>query len=74
MMLFLHILAEPSAPKAKADMELLSSAADLIRSMPIHRLTPHETGHIELVNDFITELVRLGNCAIFKTSREIGKG
>ncbi|KAH8656320.1 hypothetical protein BGZ61DRAFT_500281 [Ilyonectria robusta] len=72
MMLFLHVLAEPLAPQAKADLELLSSAADLIRSMPIQRLTPHEIGHIRLVNDFITELTRLGNCAIFKAEMEMG--
>ncbi|KAG5654927.1 hypothetical protein KAF25_010972 [Fusarium avenaceum] len=71
MMLFLHILAEPLAPKAKADIELLSSAADLICSMPIHRRTPYETGHIQLVNEFISEMTRLGNCAISKTIREV---
>ncbi|KAH6950316.1 fungal-specific transcription factor domain-containing protein [Ilyonectria sp. MPI-CAGE-AT-0026] len=66
MTLFLHILAEPLAPLARSDLELLSSAVDLINSIPIRRLTLYEIGHIQLVNDFITELVRLGNCVIYQ--------
>lgn len=70
MTLFLHILAEPLAPLAKSDLELLSSARDLVNNMPIRRLTPYEIGHKQLVKDFITELVRLGNCAISKARIE----
>ncbi|EGU75772.1 hypothetical protein FOXB_13684 [Fusarium oxysporum f. sp. conglutinans Fo5176] len=33
MMLFLHVLAEPLAPQSKSDLELLSSAAGLIRKL-----------------------------------------
>lgn len=71
MTLFLHVLAEPLAPLAKTDLDLLRSAADLIRNMPIRRPTLHEIGHIHLVNDFITELIRLGNCAILKAEMEM---
>ncbi|KAK2685239.1 hypothetical protein QWA68_015961 [Fusarium oxysporum] len=73
-MLFLQILAEPLASQAKADIELLSSAAELIRGMPIQKPTQHEIDHIQLVNDFITELIRLGKCAISKAGREMATG
>lgn len=74
MTLFLHILAEPMAPQAQPDLELLSLAAELIRSMPLQRSTPREISHIKLVNDFLAELIRLGNCAILRTRREMGLG
>ncbi|CAM1502204.1 Fc.00g041880.m01.CDS01 [Cosmosporella sp. VM-42] len=70
MTLFFNILMNPLDPQAKEDLELLSSAADLIRSMPIRRLTSHEIGHIKMVDDFVAELIRLGNCAILKQTRE----
>ncbi|EWZ86480.1 hypothetical protein BFJ63_vAg8790 [Fusarium oxysporum f. sp. narcissi] len=70
MMLFLHVLAEPLAPQSKSDLELLSLAAGLIRSMPILRLTAREAGHVQLVTDFITELARLGNCAVNNAEKE----
>jgi hypothetical protein len=69
MILFFHVLAEPLDPQAKVDLRLLSSVAGLIRNIPIGSLTPHEIGHIRLASDFITELVRLGNCAIRKARK-----
>ena len=60
----------PLDPQSKADLELLSSAADLIRSMPIRRLTAYEIGHIKMVDDFVAEMLRLGNCAIMKETRQ----
>lgn len=70
MTLFLHVLAEPLAPLAKSDLELLASTRDLVNNMPIRRLTPYEVGHKQLVKDFIAELVRLGNCAISRARME----
>lgn len=71
--LFFNILINPLDPQAKADLELLSSAVDLIRSMPIRRLTPYEIGHIKMVDDFVAELLHLGNCAISRARREKGQ-
>lgn len=70
MTLFFNVLLHPLDTQAKLDLGLLSSAADLIRSMPIRRLTRYEIGHLKMVDDFIAELIRLGNCAISKAKRE----
>ncbi|KAH7112251.1 hypothetical protein B0J13DRAFT_590915 [Dactylonectria estremocensis] len=70
MILFFNVLLNPLNTQAKLDLELLSSAADLIRSMPIRRLTEYEIEHLKMVNDFVAELIRLGNCAICKAEGE----
>ncbi|KAF7560408.1 hypothetical protein G7046_g3743 [Stylonectria norvegica] len=70
MTLFFNVLLHPLDPQAKEDLELLSSAADLVRNMPVRKLTPYEVGHVKLVDDFVDELIRLGNCAIEKEQRE----
>jgi hypothetical protein len=70
MTIFLNILMNPLEPQAKLDLDLLSSATDLVRSMPVRRLTPYEIGHIKMVNEFVAELIRLGNCAISKADIE----
>lgn len=70
MNLFFNVLLYPLDTQAKLDLGLLSSAADLIRSMPIRRLTRYEIEHLKMVDDFIAELIRLGNCAISKAKGE----
>lgn len=70
MTLFFNILINPLDPQSKEDMELLNSAADLIRSMPVRKVTAYEIGHIKMVDDFVAEMLRLGNCAIEKETRE----
>lgn len=70
MSIFFNILMHPLEDQAKVDLELLSSAADLVKSMPASRLTPHELAYMKLVNDFVAELIRLCNCAIAKATRE----
>ncbi|KAH6888188.1 fungal-specific transcription factor domain-containing protein [Thelonectria olida] len=70
MTIFLNILKNPLEPQAKLDLDLLSSATDLVRSMPVRRLTLYEIGHIKMVNEFVAELIRLGNCAILKADIE----
>ncbi len=61
---------KPLAPEAREDIDLLSSAIDLVRKLPIRRLTTHEIVHIKMVNDFIDELVRLSKGAVIKAERE----
>lgn len=51
-------------------MLLLESATELVRKLPIRRLTTHEVAHLKLVNDFILELAWLGSCAIRKAEGE----
>ena len=70
--LFFNILMDPLNPQAPLDLECLRSANDLIQSMPIRRLTAHEIGHMKMVEMFVDELVRLGNCAILKARKEKG--
>ncbi|KAH7115347.1 hypothetical protein B0J13DRAFT_572360 [Dactylonectria estremocensis] len=70
MILFFNVLLNPLDTQAELDLELLSSAADLIRRMPIRRLTRYEIEHFKMVDDFVAELIRLGNCAISKARGE----
>ncbi|KPM39867.1 hypothetical protein AK830_g6707 [Neonectria ditissima] len=74
MTLFLNIIMDPLDPQAKHDIELLSAAAELVRNMPVRKMTSHEIGHIKLVNDFVAELARLANCAIAKATIERDQG
>ncbi|KAK2470461.1 hypothetical protein H9L39_18078, partial [Fusarium oxysporum f. sp. albedinis] len=68
--LFFNVLQNPHDMQAKLDLELLRSAADLIRRMPIRRLTEYEIEHFKMVDDFVVELIRLGICAISKANGE----
>ena len=70
MALFFNVLQNPHDMQATLDLELLRSAADLIRRMPIRRLTEYEIEHFKMVDDFIAELIRLGICAISKANGE----
>lgn len=72
--IFFNILMKPLASEAKEDISLLSSAIDIVRRLPIRRLTTHEVVHIKMVNDFIAELVRLGKSAIRKAEMEKAMG
>lgn len=74
MTLFLNIIMYPLGPQAELDINLLSAAADLIRSMPMRKLASYEIGHMKLVNDFVAELLRLAHCAIAKAQREREQG
>ncbi|KAJ4259713.1 hypothetical protein NW762_007644 [Fusarium torreyae] len=68
--LFFNVLMHPLHERAEQDLELLQSAGDLVNSLPVRRLTPHEISYMKMVNDFVVELVRLGRSAIAKATRE----
>ncbi|KAM0236642.1 hypothetical protein ACHAP5_009278 [Fusarium lateritium] len=68
--LFFNILMHPLDERTEGDLDLLSVAAELISSLPVQRLTPHEISHMRLVSEFAAELVRLCRCGIEKASRE----
>ncbi|KND87494.1 putative transcriptional regulatory protein [Tolypocladium ophioglossoides CBS 100239] len=70
MTLFFNILRNPLDDQAILDVELLSAASELIRSMPIRRVTPHETAYLRKADEFVAELSRLGKCAIAKSQSE----
>lgn len=65
--IFCNILLKPRNPQAQDDLVLLKTASDLIKQMRTRRLTPKETLHMKLVEDFIAELIKLGHCAITKS-------
>lgn len=62
--IFCNILTKPNEPNAKHDLTLLGAAPELIKKMRQRRLTPNELMHMTQVEEFIMELIRLGNCAI----------
>lgn len=68
--LFVNILTDPLKPQAKSDLDLMRSAAILIRNMPGYNLSYHEAGSMQSVDCFVDELIRLGNCAILKSAQE----
>lgn len=74
MSLFLNIIMYPLDPQAKFDIDLLSEAAYLVRSMPVRKMTAYEMSHMKLVNDFVAELIRLAHCAIAKATMERDQG
>ena len=70
MSLFVNILIHPFGSSAQSDMETLSSAVGITRSIPTASLSIQEMEHIEEMGDFMTELARLGGCAIWKAKKE----
>lgn len=78
MAIFLNVLDYPLAPTVESDLKLLASAATTIRAMPIPRLTRRELAHLDMMDDFVAELVRLGNRAtqmeLLRRQQECGSG
>lgn len=74
MCLFLNVLESPMAPQAESDLELLSSAAETIRSIPAARMTSREISHMQSMDRLVAELVRLGNSAIALERRRQNSG
>ncbi|KAG5983902.1 hypothetical protein E4U55_006814 [Claviceps digitariae] len=64
MTLFFNILQNPGHSLAVHDMKLLGKASQIIRRMPIRRVTPHETEYLVKMDRVAAELSRLSNCAI----------
>ncbi|KAJ5553258.1 hypothetical protein N7494_002636 [Penicillium frequentans] len=69
--LFLNIVIHPLDKQAQRDLELLISAANMIRNMPMVTLTQRETNLIQETASFVMRLVWLGSCAMTKAEREI---
>lgn len=72
MILFFNILRYPLADQATSDVELLKSSTHLIKSMPMKNATSYDVKYLQRIEDFISELSRLGECAIEKARS--GKG
>lgn len=70
MSLFFNILRNPHHEYAVHDVELIISAVDIIRSMPMRRVTARETAYLQRMDVFLVELSRLARCAIDKRRGE----
>ncbi|PNP39985.1 hypothetical protein TGAMA5MH_08251 [Trichoderma gamsii] len=68
--LFFNILRNPRHEYAAHDMELLTLATKVIRSMPILRVTTHEVEYLRKMDAFVEELGRLSQAAIAKAQNE----
>jgi hypothetical protein len=68
--LFLNIVIHPLDAQSRIDLELLISAANTIRNMPVRALTKSEVSHIRELSKFVMRLVWLGTCAVTKAERE----
>lgn len=62
----------PLFTQAQLDLELLISAANLIRGIQSHALTKREMDRVQETSNFIMRLVWLGSCAVTKAKREDG--
>lgn len=62
----------PINPNTDIDLELLNSAPMLIKQMRLQRLARDEMDQLRMIDDFVAELVRLANCAVFKARQERG--
>jgi hypothetical protein len=64
VIVFCNVLYNPTADRAREDVELLDSIPTLIKGMRVRQPTPSEVVHLRMLDAFIAEMVRLANCAI----------
>ncbi|KAG9249797.1 uncharacterized protein F5Z01DRAFT_684377 [Emericellopsis atlantica] len=70
MSLFVNILIHPLGEGADSDLEHLTTAVGVIRSIPLGNLSADEIDYVQAMCDFMMELIRLGNCAIWKAKKD----
>lgn len=66
MNLFFSILQNPGHELASHDIELLGQTSQIIRSIPMRRVTSHEMKYLMKMDKLVAELCRLAKCAIEK--------
>lgn len=71
MALFMNLPLHPSDPRARNDLDLLASCATFFQDIAMEDLTNDDMDCIQELNRFISELVRLGNSAIWKAKRQL---
>ncbi|KAK3684132.1 fungal-specific transcription factor domain-containing protein [Podospora appendiculata] len=67
---FCGILLNPLDPRTDEDLKLLAAAPELMKTIRTRALTLDEMVHLRMVEDFLMELTRLGNCAVLKARQE----
>ena len=69
--IFCNILQNPLDPQSTKDLSLLRTATGIMERVFLRQLSSvNEIVHIRLIEDFVTELNRLAQCAIEKAMRE----
>lgn len=63
MSVFLNILSNPQDQQAEEDLRLLQKTPDIIRNIQ-SPLTHNAHTHVDVIEGFVAEMVRLGTCAI----------
>ncbi|EEY20274.1 C6 zinc finger domain-containing protein [Verticillium alfalfae VaMs.102] len=69
MAIFVNVLIHPLSPGPQNDLKILIEAIETIQSIPLRRLSYDETIYLQELSDFIMELFRLGNSAIWKAKK-----
>ncbi|KAJ3534987.1 hypothetical protein NM208_g7319 [Fusarium decemcellulare] len=66
MTLFMNILLHPLDARVQTDLGILASSVSIFQGLPAQPLTNREIECIQEISNFVAELVRLGNAAIWK--------
>ncbi|KAI5287316.1 hypothetical protein KEM54_006081 [Ascosphaera aggregata] len=70
LVLFSNLLLSPLDDQAASDLILLEQVPDTIKRLKFRIQSQRENSHVKRVYDFVSELVRLGKCAVAKARRE----
>jgi len=68
--IFGNTLLHPLEPQAEHDMKLLEFTADLIKRIRSQPYIPIDNLDISRMDSFVSEILRLGKCAIATARRE----
>ncbi|KAH7014422.1 uncharacterized protein B0I36DRAFT_389324 [Microdochium trichocladiopsis] len=66
--IFCHILLDPVSPTVQEDLALIGCVPGIVRSLGERRRRPHPRDSVfyNMVDELCAELIRLGNCAVYR--------
>ncbi|EFW99469.1 c6 zinc finger domain containing protein [Grosmannia clavigera kw1407] len=70
MTIFGNIMMHPLHPRSREDLQLLNITPELLKQMRPPDWTPNELANMQIIESFIAELIRLGDNAITKATRD----
>lgn len=70
MTIFGNIMMHPLHPRSREDLQLLNITPELLKKMRPLDWTPNELANMQIIESFVTELIRLGDHAITKATRD----
>jgi hypothetical protein len=70
MSLFANILIHPLQPEAQPDLDILATTVSTVQNISSSAMTDEGIDFLQETSEFVSELVRLGNAAIWKARRE----